>query len=180
MKTTKNAKKTETTTTEVIVAKTILTQEQEIAEMQAALEAKQKAFDDAKMKLAEEKKNALLALPASMGFTSMDDFIVALRKASTVNKEAAPRNLISNETRAKVAAALVAGKTAKEAAAEFGISEPSVNLIKKAAGLVKVRAEKTVGTPETTPHADLAPTGDDADSFAKPEAEAPVTAEVAA
>lgn len=99
-----------------------------------------------------ERTAELAALPAKYGY-DLNSFIKALKQASGVRKSRkgakaakAPkaegkrtRAKITPELKEQVKEAVVAGKTGAEIAAQFGISLPSVQNIKKEFGLVKAR-----------------------------------------
>jgi len=98
-----------------------------------------------------ERAQELAALPARYGFDSVEAFIKALRAAGGKKrgrkaKAAASarggkrkRTKITPELKEAVIAAVNAGKTGSAISKEFGISLPSVQNIKKEAGLVKAR-----------------------------------------
>ena len=98
--------------------------------------------------IAAQLAKELAALPAEYGFTSVADFLKAV-KAAAGKRRGKPgrkaggrrrkRAVITAETKAKVKALVQAGKTGAEIAAAAGISLPSVQNIKKALGLVKAR-----------------------------------------
>lgn len=124
-------------------------------------------------KIATERVAALSKLPSDFGYSSLNDFIKALKdaaknggktKAKAGRKaKAAPvakpvkapkaakgkRAKITDEIKAQVKALAEAGKTGQEIAKALGISAPSVQNIKKAFGLVKTRsaAEVPVAAP---------------------------------
>ena len=130
---------------------------------QLARIAKAKAeIAQAEAKLAADRVSALARLPADYGYDSLNDFIKALKdaasKAGTRGRKAkgakaakvakAPkaaksgkrtRTKITPELKQQVVAAVQAGQSGAEIAAAFGISLPSVQNIKKEAGLVKAR-----------------------------------------
>ena len=101
-----------------------------------------------------ERSAALATLPEAYGFTSLKDFIKALkasagskpkyRKAKAEKpakvKGKRKRAKITPEIKEQVKAAVEAGKTGAEIAKEIGISLPSVQNIKKELGLIKPRA----------------------------------------
>ncbi len=111
-----------------------------------------------------ERQQELAALPGKYGFDSAEAFIKAVRVATAPKgkkrgrkAKAAPagkrtRTKITPELKEKVVAAVQAGKTGAAIAAEFGISLPSVQNIKKEAGLVKARGS------DAAPAAAAAPT----------------------
>lgn len=97
-----------------------------------------------------ERAQELAALPGRYGFDSVEAFIKAVRAAGGKKrgrkaKAAAPaggkrkRTKITPELKQSVIAAVNAGKTGSAISKEFGISLPSVQNIKKEAGLVKAR-----------------------------------------
>ena len=98
-----------------------------------------------------ERQKELASLPGKYGFDTVEAFIKAVRAAGGSKgkkrgrkaKAAAPgkrtRTKITPELKSKVIAAVQAGKTGAAVAAEFGISLPSVQNIKKEAGMVKAR-----------------------------------------
>ncbi len=123
----------------------------QIAELQKA-KAK---IAQAEAKLAADRVAALGKLPAEYGYSSLNDFIKALKaaagKAGKGKKANAPkvakapkavkrpRAKITPELKQQVVAAVQAGQSGAEIAKAFGISLPSVQNIKKDAGLVKTR-----------------------------------------
>ena len=99
-------------------------------------------------KLAQERAIALSRLPEMYGFESAAAFLKAVRNSvgssSKRGKKGGKRSraVITPEIKQGVADAAKAGKTGAEIAKKFGISLPSVQNIKKAAGLVKSRGKK--------------------------------------
>lgn len=103
-----------------------------------------------------ERTSELSALPSTYGYESVEDFIKAVRAAAGAPKKTrgrkkaaaatpAPkkkrtRAKITPELKEQVKAAVAAGQTGAEIAKAFGISLPSVQNIKKEAGLVKARS----------------------------------------
>jgi len=123
----------------------------QIAEL-AKAEAK---LAQAKAKLAADRVSALAKLPGDYGYSSLNDFIKALKAAAGKSKgkkakagkapKAAKagkrtRTKITPELKLQVVAAVQAGKSGAEIAKAFSISLPSVQNIKKEAGLVKARS----------------------------------------
>lgn len=124
----------------------------QIAEL-AKAEAK---LAQAKAKLAADRVAALAKLPGDYGYSNLNDFIKALKaaagkggkgkktKAGKAPKAAKAgkrtRTKITPELKLQVVAAVQAGKSGAEIAKAFSISLPSVQNIKKEAGLVKARA----------------------------------------
>ncbi|MDQ8203330.1 hypothetical protein [Pelagicoccus sp. SDUM812003] len=120
-----------------------------------------KQIADAKAKLANLEKKAateqakkLRDLHKSLGFDSRAELIAALseleggkvkrgRKAKAPAakgaKKRAKRTRITEELKAEVIAAVQAGEKGTDVAKRFGISVPSLQNIKKAAGLTKSR-----------------------------------------
>ena len=133
----------------------------------AELEKAKAKIAQAEAKLAADRTTALAKLPGDYGFASLNDFIKALTaaagkagkgkkakaakaaKAGKAPKAAkAPkaekagkrgRTKITPELKAQVIEAVKADKSGAEIAKAFGISLPSVQNIKKEAGLVKSR-----------------------------------------
>ncbi|MCS6243566.1 MAG: helix-turn-helix domain-containing protein [Opitutus sp.] len=130
----------------------------------AELEKAKSKIAQAEAKLVADRTTALAKLPSDYGFTSLNEFIKALTaaagkaskgkkgkaakagKASKAPKAAkAPkaekrgRTKITPELKAQVIEAVKADKSGAEIAKAFGISLPSVQNIKKEAGLVKSR-----------------------------------------
>ena len=96
-----------------------------------------------KLKEAIERERAkeLAVLPQKYGYGSLREFVAALKavagkKASRRRKK---RTRITPKLKTDVVRGLKGGKAASAVAKESGISVASVNLIKKAAGLVKAR-----------------------------------------
>ncbi|MCF3648488.1 helix-turn-helix domain-containing protein [Synoicihabitans lomoniglobus] len=113
-----------------------------------------------------ERTQELAALPAKFGY-DLPGFLKAVKAAAgsktrgrKAKASAAPsgkrtRTKITPELKAKVKAAVEAGKTGSAIASEFGISVPSVQNIKKEFGLVK---ERSAPTPAAAPAPAPAPT----------------------
>lgn len=135
----------------------------------------------AKLELAEAKFvadriAALAKLPGDYGYSSLNEFIKALKSAAgkagkpkvakvakTPNAPKAPKAVkgkrakITPEVKAEVKALVDAGKTGQEIAKALGISQPSVQNIKKELGLVKARAAAATEAPVTEAPAAEAP-----------------------
>ncbi len=141
----------------------------QIAELQKA-KAK---IAQAEAKLAADRVAALSKLPADYGYSNLNEFIKALKaaagkakkvkaakavkavKAPKAVKEAKrTRTKITAELKEQVIAAVKADKSGAEIAKQFGISLPSVQNIKKEAGLVKARS--TSAAVEVAPEAPAA------------------------
>ena len=130
----------------------------------AELEKAKAKIAQAEAKLASDRTTALAKLPGDYGFASLNEFIKALtaaagkaskgkkaKAAKSVKTAKAPktekapkagkrgRTKITPELKAQVIAAVKADKSGAEIASAFGISLPSVQNIKKEAGLVKSR-----------------------------------------
>lgn len=98
-----------------------------------------------------ERSGALARLHEDYGFETADELIRAVRAAAggrrrrrrgrPARKAGRHRKhaRITAEMKNRIKVALKAGKTGGEVAAHFGVSLPSVYLIKKASGLVKAR-----------------------------------------
>jgi hypothetical protein len=99
--------------------------------------------------VSRERAKELAGLPAQYGFDSVESFIKAVKAAAgnrgsaKAVRSAAPkrrkRAVITPQIKAKVVELAKAGKTGGEIAKACGISLPSVQNIKKAAGLVQKR-----------------------------------------
>ena len=121
-----------------------------------------KQIADAKVKLANLEKKAatetakqLKELHKSLGYDTRAELIAALQgleggkvkrgrkakaaSAPTGTKKRAKRTRITEELKAEVIAAVKAGDKGTAIAKKFGISVPSLQNIKKAAGLTKTR-----------------------------------------
>ena len=130
----------------------------------AELEKAKAKIAQAEAKLAADRTTALAKLPGDYGFASINEFIKALTaaagkapkgtKAKAAKASKAPkvakapkaekaakrgRTKITPELKALVIEAVKADKSGAEIALAFGISLPSVQNIKKEAGLVKSR-----------------------------------------
>jgi len=104
--------------------------------------------------IAKRLKKELASLHDKYGFSSLNEFLKALksaaggssRKGAKGNAPRAPgskrrkRSIITDETRASVKKLVESGKTGSQIAKALGISLPSVQNIKKAQGLVKARS----------------------------------------
>lgn len=140
----------------------------QIAELQKA-KAK---LAQAEAKLASDRVAALARLPGDYGYSDLNDFIKALKdaagksrkgkkvKGAKTPKAAKPakaaagkrtRAKITPELKQQVISAVQSGQSGAEIAEAFGISLPSVQNIKKEAGLVKARGNSGVAAsaPET-------------------------------
>ena len=123
----------------------------------AALRAEAAALE-AQVDAARAKE--LAALPAKYGFSSAADFVAAVsaaagkprgrkpgkapkaEKPATAGKKRRKRAVITDAMKAEVKKLVEAKKTGAEIAKAVGISLPSVQNIKKAAGLVKAKTSK--------------------------------------
>jgi hypothetical protein len=102
-----------------------------------------------KHEIEKERTGALAHLHEKFGFASARELIKAIREAAGLTKarrggkgRRRKYSRITAELREQIKAALQAGKTGGQVAAEFGISLPSVYNIKKKSGLVKARKGK--------------------------------------
>lgn len=124
----------------------------------AELEKAKAKLAAAEAKLAADRVAALAKLPSDYGYDNLNAFIKALKSAATkagkgkktkaskaVKAAKAPkagkrtRAKITPELKQQVIAAVQEGKSGAEIVKAFGISLPSVQNIKKEAGLVKAR-----------------------------------------
>lgn len=125
----------------------------------AELEKAKAKLAQTEAKLAADRVSALAKLPSEYGYSNLNDFIKALKSAAGKagkGKKAAKtakapkaakaakagkrtRAKITPELKQQVVAAVQSGQSGAEIAAAFGISLPSVQNIKKEAGLVKAR-----------------------------------------
>lgn len=122
----------------------------------AELEKAKAKIIQAEAKLAADRVSALAKLPRDYGYISLNDFIKALKAAAgkagkTKGKNSAKaakapkagkrtRAKITPEIKQQVIAAVQAGTLGAKIAKDFGISLPTVQNIKKEAGLVKARS----------------------------------------
>lgn len=119
----------------------------------AELEKAKAKIAQAEAKLAADRQAALAKLPSDYGYSDLNTFIAALKDASSKGKrskvaatkavkapKAGKRAKITDDVRAEVKKLAEEGKTGAEIAKALGISQPSVQNIKKALGLVKARA----------------------------------------
>jgi transposase-like protein len=122
----------------------------------AELEKAKAKIAQAEAKLAADRVAALAKLPGDYGYDNLNSFIKALKsaagkagkakkaKAGKAPKAAKPakrtRAKITPELKAQVIAAVQEGKSGAEISKSLGLSLPSVQNIKKEAGLVKARA----------------------------------------
>jgi hypothetical protein len=138
------------------------------------LEAAKAKVQDLEQKILAERPRELAGLPERYGFSSLNEFIKAVkaaissvggrkkpgRKAKGTKAEPAAkkgkrgRARITDEVRAKVKELVEAGNSGASIAAKLGISLPSVQNIKKGFGLVKARkaasaSAETPVAPET-------------------------------
>jgi DNA-binding NarL/FixJ family response regulator len=130
----------------------------------AKLEKQKADLAVAEAKLAADRLAALSKLPADYGYENVDTFIKAVKLAASskslsangktsvqakstslkapkpVKQYKAQRAKITEEIKSHVKAMAEAGKTGVEIALALNISQPTVQNIKKALGLVKARA----------------------------------------
>jgi transposase-like protein len=138
----------------------------------AELEKAKAKIAQAEAKLAADRVAALAKLPGDYGYDNLNAFIKALKaaagkagkgkKAKVAKGAKAPkapkagkrtRAKITPELKQQVIAAVQAGKSGAEIAKEFGVSLPSVQNIKKEAGLVKARAAAAAAAAPEAPAA---------------------------
>jgi hypothetical protein len=114
------------------------------------IEKQKRKIAKIELDLAKEARDQLAGIHSRFGFASLAEFFTAVRNS---NKNGAKRRgrppgkagkvrrrkraKITPEMKGRVLAALKAGKTGAEAAAEVGISLPSVQNIKRQGGLVR-------------------------------------------
>ena len=113
------------------------------------LTAAKKRLAAMESKIASELTKELAALPVQYGFGDVASFVAAVQAAtgkrrgrkpgSVSGKPRRTRAVITEATRADVKKLVTEGKTGAAIAAALKISLPSVQNIKKALGLVKVR-----------------------------------------
>jgi hypothetical protein len=103
--------------------------------------------------IAKRLQKELSSLHDKYGFSSLQEFVKALKGAASGSSKKSGRGkaakvpgakrrkraVITDETRATVKKLVEAGKTGSQIAKTLGISLPSVQNIKKAQGLVKAR-----------------------------------------
>jgi hypothetical protein len=95
-----------------------------------------------KKAIARERASELAGLPGKYGYASLKEFIAAIKALGSKkgrSKGRKKRVRITPELKASIVKALKGKKAASAVAKESGVSMASVNLIKKAAGLVKPR-----------------------------------------
>ncbi len=126
----------------------------------AELEKAKAKLAQAEAKLAADRVAALSKLPGDYGYANLNDFIKALKDAAGKgrkgNKAGAKtskaktgkraRAKITPELKQQVIAAVQSGQSGAEIADAFSISLPSVQNIKKEAGLVKARGNSAVSS----------------------------------
>lgn len=114
------------------------------------LKAAKERVSALEQKLAAERQESLASLHEAVGYDSRAALIDALEQLGgvrralpsgsvTANKPRGKRTRITPEMRAAIIKELKAGKKGVAVAAQFGISNPSLHNIKKAAGMVKGR-----------------------------------------
>ena len=120
----------------------------------AELEKAKAKLVQAEAKLAADRVAALAKLPGDYGYASLNEFIKALKAADGKGKKsksakAKPakakagkrtRAKLTPELKQQVIAAVQAGDSGAKIAKTLGLSLPSVQNIKKEAGLVKPRS----------------------------------------
>jgi len=117
--------------------------------------AKERELSGLRAKFESDRTKELSVLPAAFGFNNLPAFIKALKQAAhqkaarSSTSKAAPAGKKSKRTRVKITAdiresvivAIKENKTNNQIAKAIGISSQSVHNIKKAAGLVRAKAE---------------------------------------
>lgn len=110
------------------------------------LEAARAKVANLEQAIADELRKTLGGLPAKYGFASVAEFVDAVKAASRGRPGRKPgsgkkrrRAVITDEIRAQVKKLIEAGKTGAEISKALAISQPSVQNIKKALGLVKAK-----------------------------------------
>ena len=132
------------------------------------LQSLQKHIDKLAASVAIERRAELSGLPTAYGYASIGEFIAALKDAASdapapgkrrgrppkavkapkvAKAKKRSRATITPEMRDNVAAALRSGTKPKDVAKQFSISTASVQVIKKSAGLVKIRGTSTEAAP---------------------------------
>lgn len=91
-----------------------------------------------KTAIEQERAKELAALPARFGYSSTDQFILAVRKVAPISGKRR-RISITPEMKTKVRELIETRHTGREIAEILHISTPSVHNIKKELGLVKER-----------------------------------------
>jgi hypothetical protein len=109
-----------------------------------ALETARAKVAKLEAQIAAQRNAALAQLPAKYGFSSVNEFVAAVKAAAattgvTGNSGKRRRVKITDATKAEVKKLIEAGRTGAEIAKAVGISLPSVHNIKKALGLVQKR-----------------------------------------
>lgn len=109
--------------------------------------------------IAAELTSELATLPARYGIETTKAFLTAVKAASGIRRGRVPATMksagrrlrkrakITDATRAEVKKLVEAGKTGREIAKTVGISLPSVQDIKKAAGLVGKKGKQRLTLP---------------------------------
>jgi DNA-binding NarL/FixJ family response regulator len=120
------------------VATNLTAEQQEIAQMEAALAAKRSLLLEQQKTLAAELKTKVEGIPTMLGVADIASAIKLIRKISRP-VGSGRKSKITDETRAKVAEMVAAGKTGAEIAKETKLSVPTIQKIKSALGLVRVR-----------------------------------------
>lgn len=141
-----------------------------VTEKIAQLKVLQAQAAELQRSIETDRTRELTGLPTQFGFDSVESFIKAVRAAASSGKKRGrkaavkaagsgkrTRTKITPELKASVKAAVEAGKTGAAIAAEFGISLPSVQNIKKEFGLVKTRAAEAAPAPVAPPAAEAPP-----------------------
>jgi hypothetical protein len=127
-----------------------------IKEMIAEFKKKEAEVAELESRIAHQLHEELVDLPRFYGFESLAHFIKAVKKAAKGSpkakaRKAAPvkrkRATITPAIRAKVKKLAKAGKTGAQIAKAVGISLPSVQNVKKAAGLVRTSKKSKAKAP---------------------------------
>ena len=108
-----------------------------LSEQLKELENAKALVAEIQQRIAEERKLALISLPAQFGFTSIDELISALRAVTESGTH--KRTRITDEVRANIRKLIQEGKTGDEIAVTTKISRATIQSIKKEMGLVKAR-----------------------------------------
>lgn len=110
----------------------------QIALRRAELEKMEQDLRQAQIDAKNAERAKFEALPAQVGLATVAELISALKGLS------AKSHRLTDEVRLQIRAAITAGRTGKQVASDFGVSVPTVQAIKKAAGMVRARADKAI------------------------------------
>lgn len=113
--------------------------EKQIAEKNAEIANLEAQAVAAREAAAKDQNDKINALPAHFGVENLDAVMKLIRKSQKGVVGRKSRSKVTDEIRARVIELSKEGKTGSEVSKTVGLSLPTIQAIRKAGGLVKVR-----------------------------------------